>query len=90
MTGLEVLAACFVTGALGIFFLAADVRNRGKPPLSPTSPIYIAGYGILAIWTVGGVWALVSGHGSPLLVALLATWPFTLYGLYRSERSRRR
>jgi hypothetical protein len=90
MTGLEVLAACFVTGALGMFFLSADVRNRGKPPLSLTSPIYIAGYGILAIWTVGGVWALVSGHGSPLLVFVLATWPFSLYGLYRGERSRRR
>ena len=57
---------------------------------SLTSPIYIACYGILAVWTAGGVWALVSGHGSPLLVFLLATWPFTLYGLYRGERSRRR
>jgi hypothetical protein len=89
MTGLVVLAACLGMAALGIFFLSVSVRNRGKPPLSLTIPIYIAGCGILAIWTVGGVWALVSGHGSPLLVFLLATWPFTLSGLHRGERSRR-
>jgi hypothetical protein len=89
MTGFAVLAACLALAALGAFFLAASVRGRGKHPPSLVSPLYVACYGVLAAVTAGGVWVIVSGHGSPLVAFVFAAWPFALYGVYRGERSRR-
>jgi hypothetical protein len=90
MTGLIVLAVCLAMAALGLVFISAGLRNRGKPPPSLTSPLYIVGYVTLILVTIDGVWLLLSGHGTPLFLLLFATWPFTLYGMYRGERSRRR
>jgi hypothetical protein len=82
-----------VTGTLGIVFLLAATRtSRGKTPVRPNGPMYLLAYLLLAVVTAGMVWlpfaTFGSGHGNPLVVVVVAGWPFSLYRLYRLRPNR--
>jgi hypothetical protein len=71
-----------------MFAAVRQARSNMAPRRS--GPVYLLAYVLLALVTAGMIWlpfaTFGSGHGNPLIVFVVVTWPIGLYILFRSQR----